>query len=219
MIQSDLTFTEQTCSACPILEYSNISIRNTRLPIDFLINSDYKRENSGLLEILNEAVPMNKVAQKGNQHQVDFLSVQYVEIRNYNLHYFHVRLADLILGPIKQVLRPIANLRIVQCVWTLRYFIIKVYMSSDSSVSNSDGLRAGRPGLDSRQGQEMFSTAQRLDRIRSPSSLLSNGCQGYFHRGLKRPGREADHSPPSGAEAKNGSAIPQFSHTSSWRDA
>jgi hypothetical protein len=33
-------------------------------------------------------------------------------------------------------------------------------------------------------------------------SLLSNGYQGLFPLGVKRPGREADHSPPSSAEVK-----------------
>ena len=33
---------------------------------------------------------------------------------------------------------------------------------------------------------------------------------------IKRPRREANHSPPSGTESKNG-AIPPFHHTPSWR--
>jgi hypothetical protein len=36
----------------------------------------------------------------------------------------------------------------------------------------------------------------------SPVSLLSNGYQGLFRLGVKRPGRESDHSPPSSAEVK-----------------
>jgi hypothetical protein len=36
---------------------------------------------------------------------------------------------------------------------------------------------------------------------------------------LKRPGREADLSSPSCAEAKNDGAIPPLRHTSSWRGA
>jgi hypothetical protein len=35
----------------------------------------------------------------------------------------------------------------------------------------------------------------------------------------KRKGREADHSPPSSAEVKNGGAIPPLPHMSSWRRA
>jgi hypothetical protein len=34
---------------------------------------------------------------------------------------------------------------------------------------------------------------------------ISNGYQGPFSPELKRPGREVDHSPPSGAEVKNSS--------------
>jgi hypothetical protein len=36
---------------------------------------------------------------------------------------------------------------------------------------------------------------------------------------IKRPGHDADHSPASNAEVKNGGAIPPLPHTSSWRDA
>jgi hypothetical protein len=32
------------------------------------------------------------------------------------------------------------------------------------------------------------------------------------------PGREADHSPPSNGEVKNGGAIPPLRHIFSWRD-
>jgi hypothetical protein len=36
-----------------------------------------------------------------------------------------------------------------------------------------------------------------------PPSLLSNGYQGLFLWGVKGPGREADHSPPSSVESEN----------------
>jgi len=36
-----------------------------------------------------------------------------------------------------------------------------------------------------------------------PPSLLSNGYRGPFPGGKARPGRDADHSPPSSAEVKN----------------
>jgi hypothetical protein len=36
--------------------------------------------------------------------------------------------------------------------------------------------------------------------------------------GVKEPGREADHSHSSNAEAKNGGATPLLPHTSSWSD-
>jgi hypothetical protein len=37
--------------------------------------------------------------------------------------------------------------------------------------------------------------------------------------GVKRPRREADNSPSSSAEVKNGGVIPTLPHTSSWLDA
>jgi hypothetical protein len=45
------------------------------------------------------------------------------------------------------------------------------------------------------------------------------GTRGSFPGGVKRPGRESDHSLPSSAEVKNGGAIPPLPHTSSWRSA
>jgi hypothetical protein len=41
---------------------------------------------------------------------------------------------------------------------------------------------------------------------------------GALSPGVKRPGREADHSPPS-AEVKNTGPIHPLPHTSSWRGA
>jgi hypothetical protein len=40
---------------------------------------------------------------------------------------------------------------------------------------------------------------------------------GRAYSGLKQQGREADHSPPSSGEVKNGGAIPPLPHTFSWR--
>jgi hypothetical protein len=40
--------------------------------------------------------------------------------------------------------------------------------------------------------------------------------RGDFSLRVKQLGREADYSPPSSAEVKNGGAIPPFSHMSSW---
>jgi hypothetical protein len=37
-----------------------------------------------------------------------------------------------------------------------------------------------------------------------------------FSPGIKRQGREDDHSPPSNAEVKSGGTIPPLPHTSSW---
>jgi hypothetical protein len=42
------------------------------------------------------------------------------------------------------------------------------------------------------------------------------GTGGSFHGGVKRQGREDDHSPPSGAEVKNGGAIPPLPNMPLW---
>jgi hypothetical protein len=51
-------------------------------------------------------------------------------------------------------------------------------------------------------GSRIFSSPRRPDRLWCPRSLLSSGYRGLFPRGLKRPWREADHSPPTSAELK-----------------
>jgi hypothetical protein len=42
---------------------------------------------------------------------------------------------------------------------------------------------------------------------------------GDSYIGVKQPGREADHSPPFSAEAKNSEAVFALPHTSSWLGA
>jgi hypothetical protein len=53
-----------------------------------------------------------------------------------------------------------------------------------------------------------FSLPPRSERLWGPPSLLSNEYQELIPRGVKRPEREADHSPRSNAEVKNA-----WSHT------
>jgi hypothetical protein len=48
------------------------------------------------------------------------------------------------------------------------------------------------------RGWKFFSSPPRPHQLWGPPNLLSNGYQK-----VKRPGREADHSPPSSAEVKN----------------
>jgi hypothetical protein len=61
---------------------------------------------------------------------------------------------------------------------------------------------------------EIFSSSQRPDRDWDLPSLLFNG-----YRDIKQPGSEADHSPPSSSEVKNGGAIPPLPHMSSRHSA
>jgi hypothetical protein len=52
------------------------------------------------------------------------------------------------------------------------------------------------------RGWECFSSPQCPHCPWGPPSLLSTGYQGALSLGVKRPGREADHPPPSSAEVK-----------------
>jgi hypothetical protein len=83
----------------------------------------------------------------------------------------------------------------------------------------SEGLRVGRPGFHSRQEQEifLFSTVSRL--ALGPTQPPIQWVLGAFSPGAKRPGREANHSPLSSAEVKNGGAIPPLQNTPPWRGA
>jgi hypothetical protein len=51
-------------------------------------------------------------------------------------------------------------------------------------------------------GARIFTSPCRPYRLWGPPSLLSNGYRGTLCPGVKRPGREADHSPPTSAEVK-----------------
>jgi hypothetical protein len=79
-----------------------------------------------------------------------------------------------------------------------------------SSVGIVTRLRAGRPGFDSRNGMEFSYSSIHPDWFCGPPLLLSDGYKWLFLR--RWLGREADHSPPSSAEAKN-----SWSYTSTPR--
>jgi hypothetical protein len=80
---------------------------------------------------------------------------------------------------------------------------------------NTDGLSAGRPGLDSRQCKIcLFSTASRpnIGPTQPPIQLVL----GALSPGVKRQGRVADHLAPTSAEVKQRGAIHPLSHVSPW---
>jgi hypothetical protein len=87
----------------------------------------------------------------------------------------------------------------------------KVYFEYRRSRDSSVGI-ATDYGLDGRgsiygSDKRFLSTPQRRERLWGPpaSSLMGTGVS---FSGVKRPRIEADYSPPSTAEAKNGRAIP-----------
>jgi hypothetical protein len=100
---------------------------------------------------------------------------------------------------------------------------VSVICICEDSQYSSMGTATGY-GLDGRGSipgrvKRRFSTPQYPDRLWSPPSILSNGYWGVLSPGVKQLGREADHSTSSGAEVKNGGAIPPLPHTSPWYGA
>jgi hypothetical protein len=94
-----------------------------------------------------------------------------------------------------------------------------------SSVSTVTRLRAERPQFDSRQGTDIFRRCVQTG-SGTPSNLVPNGYQGGFP-GVKRPGREANHSPLSSAEVENPelyihspktSVYPEVSGLAAWSE-
>jgi hypothetical protein len=77
-------------------------------------------------------------------------------------------------------------------------------MEIDSIVGIATGYGLGdrRIGVRVPVWPRIFSSPRRRDRFWGPASLLGNGYRGLFLWGVKRPGREADHSPPANAEVK-----------------
>jgi hypothetical protein len=75
--------------------------------------------------------------------------------------------------------------------------------SWDSSVGIATGYGLGDQGVGVRVPVEarIFTSPCRPDRLWGARNLLSNGNQG-LSPGVKRPERETDHSPPTGAEVK-----------------
>jgi hypothetical protein len=74
-------------------------------------------------------------------------------------------------------------------------------------------------GFDLRQRQKIFlffiASRSALGTTQPPIQWIPETVS----PGVKRWEREAEHSPPSGAEVKDGEAIPPLPHSSSWRGA
>jgi hypothetical protein len=85
-------------------------------------------------------------------------------------------------------------------------------MSWDSSIGIVTGY--GLDGLGLIPGSaRLFSSPQHLDSGAHPASYPMG--TGALSLRVKQQGHEADHSPPSSAEAKKGRAIPPLPHMSS----
>jgi hypothetical protein len=79
--------------------------------------------------------------------------------------------------------------------------------SRGSSVGVATGYGTGRSGFYSRHGK-IFRFSATSRQVLGSTQPPIQWVPGAPSPGVKRPGREADHSPPTSAEAKNGGAIP-----------
>jgi hypothetical protein len=84
--------------------------------------------------------------------------------------------------------------------------------SRDSSIGTATGY-----GLDETGAGNFFDTMSRP--ALGPTQPPIQWVPGVLSMGVKRPGRGADHSPPSSAEVRMNGAIPPLPNTSSWRSA
>jgi hypothetical protein len=86
------------------------------------------------------------------------------------------------------------------------YYLLEYYWSRDSAVGIATGYGLDDWGVGTRipVGSRIFSSPRRPDRLWGPPNLISNGYRGggAISSGLKRTGREADHSRPASAEVK-----------------
>jgi hypothetical protein len=87
------------------------------------------------------------------------------------------------------------------------------------SLFYSGGLQAGWSCFDSRKGQEIFLYSTVCRPTLGPTQPPIKWVPGSLFPGVKGLGHEADHSPLSRAEVKNGGAVTLLRHTSSWLGA
>jgi hypothetical protein len=77
------------------------------------------------------------------------------------------------------------------------------YLRAGLAQWYSTGLGAGWLGFESRQGLGIFLFASASRPALGPTQPPIQWISGALSLVIKRPGREADHSPPSSAEVKN----------------
>jgi hypothetical protein len=98
----------------------------------------------------------------------------------------------------------------MQCTVLLIFLVFEFLMlliyigSRDSTVSIVTGYRLDDRGgrVQVLVGSRIFSSPNHPDWFWGPPSLLSMWVLGALTPGVKRPEREADHSPPTSAEVK-----------------
>jgi hypothetical protein len=81
-------------------------------------------------------------------------------------------------------------------------YTIPIAPSFSQIKHSSAGLRVGRSGFDSRRGLRIFVFTTASKTALGPTQLPIRWVPGALSLGVMRPGREADHSPPSSSEVK-----------------
>jgi hypothetical protein len=94
-----------------------------------------------------------------------------------------------------------ATRNFVQRKWIFSYFTA-ITRRRGGSISIVTTLRAARPGFDSRQGWDCFWAATSRSGLQS-TPPTTQWVPRDLYLGIKRPGCEGDHSPPSTAEVKD----------------
>jgi len=82
--------------------------------------------------------------------------------------------------------------------------------------NQSTGLTSETSRFDSQQGQEIFLFSKESRPSLRPTLPPAQRIPEVLSSKVKRPGREADHSPPSSAEVKNEWSCNPFPYTPSW---
>jgi hypothetical protein len=113
--------------------------------------------------------------------------------------------------------RTITNIRAYAATLFGRFtdlYQLKINFTHEGLRDKSADVVNGRPGFNSREGQGLFlfvsAPRPALKRIQTPIKWITVSVS----PGVKRPVREADHSPPSSAQV---AGISPFPHMSIWR--
>jgi hypothetical protein len=95
------------------------------------------------------------------------------------------------------------------CIYSLTVFLLNFYCKSIAiGIATDYGLDDQGVEVRVPVGSRMFTSPCHPERLCGPPSLLSSG-----YPGVKRQGRDAEHSPPSSAEVKKCGSIhplPQY---------
>jgi hypothetical protein len=88
-----------------------------------------------------------------------------------------------------------------------------------SQLSQAMGWTTKESGYDSQYGQDIFLFSMMSKPVLGPTQPLKQWTVADVSLKVKQQEREADHSPPSSGNVKNGGAITSFPQASSWHGA